>query len=164
MTTIFARVDHARPDKHRGIGVAVVPLHVNVGENTRLALTVLLGAVFFVLLIACSNVANLVLARGTAREREMAVRAALGAGRGRLASQLLTENVLLALVSGGFGSILAAAGVRVLVASGPPDIPRLEQASIDPAVLAFALGISLFAAVLFGLVPAWSVARSDFNE
>jgi len=162
--TIFTRIEHADPDKNRGVGIKLVPLRVNFSGNTRRAFAVLFGAVFFVLLIACSNVVNLVLARGTAREREMAVRTALGAGRGRLLRQLLTESALLAVLSGGLGFLLAALGLRGLIALGPPDIPRLEEASLDSGVFAFTLTISLFSAIIFGLAPAWRTSRKDPHE
>jgi putative ABC transport system permease protein len=142
-----------------------VPLSVQfTGKNLRLALWILLGAVVFVLLIACANVANLLLARGAAREREFAVRAALGAGRGRLIRQLLTESALLALVSGLLGLGLAAFGVRALVAFAPPDTPRLDDVTIDPGVLGFTAFVSLLSGLLFGLAPAWKVSRSNPNE
>ncbi len=159
MNTIFRRINRADPDGNRGVGINVVPLRVNLSGNTRLAFVVLFSAVSFVLLIACSNVANLMLTRGAVREREMAIRAALGAGRGRLVRQLLTESALLALVSGCLSLILASTGVRALLALAPADIPRLEEASLDAGVLAFTLGISLFAAVLFGLAPAWKISQ-----
>ena len=160
---VFARIAQSDPDKNRG-PVALVPLAVNLGANARLALFVLLGAVVFVLLIACSNIANLVLARGASRNREMAVRTALGAGRIRLTQQLFTESVLLALLSGCVGLILASIGVRALIAFGPPDIPRLDEARVDGRVLAFTLGVSLFSAIIFGLIPAWKISQSDPNE
>jgi putative ABC transport system permease protein len=152
-------------DNFMGFGVNVVPLSVQfTGKNLRLALWVLLGAVVFVLLIACANVANLSLARGAAREREFAVRAALGAGRGRLIRQLLTESAFLALVSGLLGLGLAALGVRALVTFAPPDTPRLDEVTIDPGVLGFTACVSLLTGLLFGLAPAWKVSRSNPNE
>jgi predicted permease len=163
INTVFSRIAQSDPDKNRG-PVALVPLAVNLGANARLALFVLLGAVVFVLLIACSNIANLVLARGASRNREMAVRTALGAGRIRLTQQLFTESVLLALLSGCFGLVLASAGVHALITFGPPDIPRLDEASVDGRVLAFTLGVSFFAAIIFGLIPAWKISQSDPNE
>jgi predicted permease len=153
--TIFARIRQADKDPNRGIGINLLPLRVNLSGNMRLAFVVLFGAVVFVLLIACSNVANLLLARGAAREREIAVRAALGASRGRLVRQLFTESVLLALLSGCLGLVLVPLGVRSLVALAPAEIPRLHEAGLDSGVLAFSLGISFIAAVLFGLAPAW---------
>lgn len=117
-------------------------------------------AVGFVLLIACSNVANLLLARGASRQREIAIRAALGANRSRLVRQLFTESVLLAFLSGGLGLLLVPLGVRSLVALAPADIPRLQEAGLDGGVLTFNLGTSFIAAVLFGLVPAWTISRT----
>jgi putative ABC transport system permease protein len=152
-------------DNFMGFGVNVVPLSVQfTGKNLRLALWVLLGVVVFVLLIACANVANLLLARGAAREREFAVRAALGARRGRLIRQLLTESAFLALASGLLGLGLAALGVRALVAFAPPDTPRLDEVTIDPGVLGFTACVSLLTGLLFGLAPAWKASRSNPNE
>src|SRR5262245_5708464 len=168
MNAIGQRLAQAYPttdDDFAGFGVNVVPLLVQfTGKNLRLALWVLLGAVVFVLLIACANVANLLLARGAAREREFAVRAALGAGRGRLIRQLLTESAFLALVSGLLGLGLAALGVRALVAFAPPDTPRLDEVTIDPGALGFTACVSLLTGLLFGLAPAWKVSRSNPNE
>jgi predicted permease len=152
-------------DDFAGFGVNVVPLSVQfTGKNLRLALWFLLGAVFFVLLIACVNVANLLLARGAAREREFAMRAALGAAPGRLIRQLLTESAFLALVSGLLGLGLATLGVRALVAFAPQDTPRLDEVTIDPGVLGFTVAVSLLTGLLFGLAPAWKVSRSNPNE
>ncbi|HEV7890855.1 MAG TPA: ABC transporter permease [Pyrinomonadaceae bacterium] len=154
----------AEPD-FAGFGVNVVPL-ANQIFSTRLrqALWSLLGAVLFVLLIACANLANLMLARGAARGREFAIRAALGARRPRLVLQLLTENAVLALAAGLLGLALAAFGVRALVAFAPRDVPRLEDVGIDFRVLLFTFCLSLLASVLFGLLPAWRVARTDPND
>jgi predicted permease len=161
MSAINARLEQTAPDPNRARGISVVPLRVNLSGNTRLAFYVLLGAVSFVLLIACTNVANLVLARGAARQREVAIRTALGAGRGRLIRQLFTESAVLSAFSGCAGLVLAAFGIRALVAFGPSDIPRLNQAGLDPGVLGFTLAVSLFAATLFGLAPAFRISRSD---
>jgi predicted permease len=156
--TLFARLRQADNDPNRGEAVRLLPLRVTLSGNTRLAFIVLFTAVGFVLLIACSNVANLLFARAASREREIAVRAALGANRGRLVRQLFTESLLLASFSGCLGLILAPLGVRSLVALAPGDIPRLHEASMDGGVLSFTLGISFLAAVLFGLVPAWKIS------
>ena len=163
MNTIIARLQQVDPT-NRELSVNVVPLRVNLSGNTRLAFLVLFGAVFLVLLIACSNVANLVLARGATRTREMAVRTALGAGRGRLIRQLFTESALLALLGGCLGLVLAKNSVRALIVLGPPDIPRLDEAGLNRGVLTFVLGVSALAAILFGLIPAWRVSRSDPHE
>jgi predicted permease len=164
ISAAFAGIDQSNPDRNRGNGVSLVPLHVNVNGDTRLAMYVLFAAVSFVLLIACANVANLVLTRGAAREREMAVRTALGAGRARLLRQLLTESTLLALVSGAAGLVVAQVGVRALIAMAPGDIPRLEQAGVNPVVLTFTILSSLIAAVVFGFAPAVKISRTDPNE
>src|SRR5262249_20804031 len=149
---------------NKGMGVIAIPLRVELNSNTRLALFILLAAVSFVLLIACGNVANLILARGASREREMAIRSALGAERGRLIRQLFTESVMLSLLSGLLGLYLAAVGVPALIALGPSDIPRLEESGKDCIVLAFTLGISLLAAIICGLGPAWKISQSDPNK
>jgi predicted permease len=132
--------------------------------DTRNRLFVLLGAVGLVLLIACSNVANLLLARGASRGRELAIRAALGAGRGRIVRQLITENAVLALVAGMAGLALAWWGIRSLLAIAPPRIPRLDQTAINGTVLAFALGVSVVSSILFGLAPALRAARAGVSE
>jgi putative ABC transport system permease protein len=158
ISALFQGIQQADIDPTRGVGIRVQPLHVNITGNTRLAFTVLFGAVVFVLMIACSNVANLLLARGSARNRELAVRKALGASRSRIVRQLLTENCLLALLSGGLGLVLSPLGVRSLVLLAPADIPRISEAGLDGRVLIFTLTISIIAAMLFGLVPAWRMA------
>jgi putative ABC transport system permease protein len=124
----------------------------------------LLGAAGFVLLIACANVANLFLARATVRQREMAMRLALGAGRGRLMRQMLTESLLLSLAAGLLGLILTFCSVRGLVALCPADIPRLQETNVDLRVLGFTLGVSLLTGLLFGLVPAWRASDIGVNE
>jgi predicted permease len=158
LDTTFAGIRQADADPNRGVGINLVPLRVTVSGNTRLAFIVLFTAVGLVLLIACSNVANLLLARGASREHEIAVRAALGANRSRLVRQLFTESVLLAAFSGSLGLMLVPLGVRSLLSFAPADIPRLEDAGVDGGVLGFTLAISLIAAVLFGLVPAWKIS------
>jgi putative ABC transport system permease protein len=126
-------------------------------------LLVLLGAVAFVLLIACVNVANLLLARGAARGKEIAIRAALGAGRGRMLRQLFTESVVLGGIGGAIGLGLAFWGVRLLKAAAPDEVPRLDQAGIDFTTLAFAIGSTLLSSIVFGIVPALRTARPDLQ-
>ena len=164
LNAISAGLQRESPDPNRLSSIQVLPLRLDLSGNTRLALYVLFAAVCCVLLIACSNVANLVLARGAVREREMAVRTALGAGRGRLIRQLFTESAVLALFSGCFGLSLAALGIRALIANAPQEIYRLDQAGVNFGVLGFAVAASLLAAIFFGLTPAWTISRSDPNQ
>jgi putative ABC transport system permease protein len=126
-----------------------------------MTLWLLMGSVCLVLMVACANVANLLLARATARSREMALRAALGAGRRSLVGRLLVESVLLGLAGGVMGLVLAFAGVDALVRLAPPNLPRLEEIRVDRVALFFNLAISLGAAALFGLWPALRAARAD---
>ncbi|MFT4112522.1 ABC transporter permease [Silvibacterium sp.] len=143
------------------------PLRDTIVSGVRSSLFILLGAVGFVLLIACANVANLLLVRATGRRREFAIRAAMGAGRGRIVLQLLTESVLLATAGGVLGLILGYVGVRALLAISPADLPRVgeggSELGLDWRVLAFTLGISLLTGILFGLFPAIGAARPDLN-
>lgn len=142
------------PENRTRPEIRVVPLSTQTTGRVQLSLAVLFASVFLMLLIACINVANLLLARGSAREREFSVRRALGAGRGRLAAQLLTESLVLSAAGGTLGLALAAAALQALIAFAPPGIPRLAEARIDPHVLLFTLGVSLFSAILSGLWPA----------
>lgn len=156
-------------DKTESVGV--VPLRVAIGGEVRLALLILAGAVSFVLLIACANVANLLLARAAGRQREIAIRTAVGASRGRIIRQLLTECMLLALGGGVAGLVLGALGVRMLLAFSPGNIPRINDPEhsaaaltlLDWRVLAFLFAISLFTGLLFGLLPAARVSHLDVN-
>jgi len=145
-------------------GVFMVPMKEQLTGGLRPALLVLLGAVAFVLLIACANVANLQLAHASSREKELAVRTAMGAGRSRLIRQLLTESLVLALAGGLLGLLLAYWGVAALRALAPPNTPRLDEIHLDWVVLAFTFGVSLLTGLFFGLAPAWHVARTDLRE
>ncbi len=152
------------PNTNKNWRIAIQPLHEELVGKTRTTLWILLGTVFFVLLIACVNVANLLLARATAREREIAVRASQGAGRGRIVRQLLTESLLLATLGGAAGILLAQWAIEALRALGPEQLPRLQAVSLDGRILLFTLGLTLLTGVLFGLAPAWQAGQINLNE
>jgi putative ABC transport system permease protein len=171
MDAICARLEKAYPDTNTGFRVRVDVLRDKVVGYVRPALLIILGAVGLVLLIACANVANLQLARAAARRREIAIRAALGAGRGRIARQVLTESVMLALAGGLLGTLLAVWGVdalRTMIEGGASasrfKIPRAEEIGVNPVVFGFSLLISVTSGVIFGLFPAMQISRGDLNE
>ncbi|HVS15888.1 MAG TPA: ABC transporter permease [Thermoanaerobaculia bacterium] len=158
MTTIMARLEEEYPQTNAGWTAEVVSLHEQTVGAVRPALLALLGAVVFVLLIACANVANLMLVRSARRRGELAVRSALGASGGRLASLMLLESLLVAALGGLVGLALAGVAVRLLVAFAPADLPRLDSVALDLPVVLFAAGVTALTGVLFGLLPALRVA------
>ena len=163
MNVIARRLESAYPATNTGWGVTLFPMAEMFTGRIRPVLLILLGAVGLLLLIACANLANLLLARAATREKEIAIRGALGAGRLRLIRQLLTESLVLALTGGALGLTLASYGVRLMRGIVPDMFPMLQHMSVDVPVLAFTFGISILTGLLFGLVPAWRSSHTDLN-
>jgi putative ABC transport system permease protein len=164
METITARLRQQYPDSNNRRFNRVVSLHEHLVGNTSNVLWLLLGAVTFVLLIGCANVANLLLASGAARQKEMAIRAALGASRRRVMRQLFTESTILALVGGAVGLLIAFWGLAAITKLLPADFPRLNEIHIDLRVLGFTFAASVLTGMLFGLAPALQISRPDLQE
>jgi predicted permease len=164
METIAARLAKEYPKSNTRIGTVVTPLHEEMVGDIKPALLILLGAVGFVLLIACANVANLLLARAAVREKEIALRLALGASRSRLTRQFLTESVLLAFLGGGLGLLLAFAGMRALKMFVPATVSQTQTINIDGNVVVFTALIILLTGILFGLAPAMHASHSNLND
>ena len=164
MEVIAAQLAVQYPDPQKGWGIFMMPLQDYSVREVKPVLYTLLGAVACVLLIACANLANLLLARATARHREISIRAALGAGRGRLVRQLLTESVVLAICGGIAGIILARWGLDGLLALAPTSLPRISEIHLDSGVLLFSLALSVVTGIAFGIAPALLAARTDMNE
>lgn len=164
MNAIAHRLEQSFSETNKGWDITLTPLSEQVLGEIRPALVALMAAVGLVLLIAAVNIANLMLARGAARQKEMAIRSALGAGRWRIVRQLMTESLLLALAGGAAGLAVASAGIDLLIKFAPRDVPRLEDTNIDIAVMGFALAVSLLTGVLFGLAPAIRTFSLDLNQ
>lgn len=161
LATIAKELEREHPDDNQKIGAVAVPLREELAGNMRTAILVLLGAVCFVLLIACANVANLLLARASGRRRELAMRLTLGASRGRITRQMLTESVLLSVLAGTCGLLLASFGTQLLARLVPAGIAPLQGGNVNGSVLSFVFGLSLITGIFFGIVPALRVSQID---
>jgi predicted permease len=163
MNTVQEHIDELNPTTERGLGIYIAPLRESLVGNVSGTLLLLLGAVALVLLIACANVANLLLARSAGRTREFAVRLALGASRAQIVRQLITESVLLSLIGGVLGLAVAKWGERAVLAAAPGSLPRVDNIGLNTSVLLFALGISTIVGILFGLLPALKSSKTDLQ-
>ncbi|HXM74972.1 MAG TPA: ABC transporter permease [Chthoniobacterales bacterium] len=164
ISAINAQLAKSFPVTNKGWDARLSRLHDLLVRSVRPSLLILLGAVGCVLLIACANIANLLLVRAAARQKEVAIRAALGAGRGRIVRQMLTESILLSAIGGGLGLLLSVWLIQLLISFSPPDSPRFSEANLDYRVLAFTLAISVFTGVIFGLAPALQASKLDVSS
>ncbi|HEY8186781.1 MAG TPA: ABC transporter permease [Pyrinomonadaceae bacterium] len=164
MTAIESRLEQQYPDGNSGVGISLVATQEQTVKTIRPALLVLLGAVAFLLLIACANIANLLLARAASRQKEIAIRTALGASRLSVLRLLLTESLMLSLAGGGLGLLLAVWGTNALIALAPENIPRIDEVGFDARVFGFTLAVSLVTGLLFGLIPTFHSSKPDLNE
>jgi predicted permease len=164
MASIAKRLEQQFPDTNYRVGSSVIPIKEDLLRNTRLELLILMAAAGCVLLIACANLASLLLARAVARKKELAVRAALGAGRGRLVRQMITEATILSLAGGALGLLLAEAGMKILVRLVPTGLPPTAQPSLNGRLLLFTLAISLLTGLIFSVIPAIQAARASVND
>jgi putative ABC transport system permease protein len=164
MTIIEGRLEKQYPGGNTGIGISLVSTQEQTVKEIRPALLVLFGAFAFLLLIACANIANLLLARAASRKKEMAIRTALGASRLRVFRLLLTESLMLSLAGGGIGFLLAVWGTAALMSLEPDNIPRLNEVGVDTRVFLFTLAVSIVTGIVFGLVPGIRAAKPDLNE
>lgn len=164
ISAIDARLAQSFPETNKGWDARLSRLHDLLVRSVRPSLLILLGAVGCVLLIACANIANLFLVRAAARQKEVAIRAALGAGRGRIVRQMLTESVFLSSIGGALGLLLSFWLIQLLISISPPDSPRFSEANLDYRVLAFTLAISLVTGIIFGLVPALQSSKLDVTS
>ncbi len=164
LDTLSRRLEKQYPEANAGIGFVANSMHEDIVRDIRPALLMLFGAVAVVLLIGCANVANLLLARATARHKEISIRAAIGATPGRITMQLLVESIVLSLLAGACGLLLASWGIDALLAFAPGEIPRLDTISLDGRVLLFTMLLSIFTGIAFGLAPAISASRPNLTE
>jgi len=164
LSVIAQRIEQAHPLTNKGYGVAVVSITEEITGGIRPTLLMIFGAVIFVLLVACANVANLLLARATVRHKEITIRSAIGAGRGQLIRQLLTESLLLAVLGGGLGLLIATWGTTVVAAAGSKINPMFQDIHLDRRCLAFTVGVSLLTGFIFGLAPALQISKPNLAE